>query len=71
MSVNVQFREDDETIAFVQGLGFKPSELAKAGFEKEVRRLKAEEWGRKLAGHKIHWPPGEPERTIRAMRDAR
>jgi hypothetical protein len=71
MSVNVQFREAEETVAFVQSLGLKPSELAKASFEKEVRRLRAEEWGRKLAGHKVKWDAGEATRVVREMRDSR
>ncbi len=43
MSVNVQFRADEETVAFVRRMGVKPSELARLGFDKEVRRLRAVE----------------------------
>lgn len=72
MSTNVQFREADATVAFVRSLGLKPSEIAKVGFEKEVRRLRAEAWARSLAKHKMKpLPEGWATKAVREARDSR
>jgi hypothetical protein len=70
-SVNVQFREDEETVKFLVSRGLKPSEVAKAGFEREVRRLQAEEHAKELAALGVALPEGLAEKAVRASRDAR
>ncbi|MEA3201646.1 MAG: hypothetical protein QOE90_3074 [Thermoplasmata archaeon] len=70
-SVNVQFREDEETIKFLVGRGLKPSEVAKASFEREVRRLQAEAHAEELAALGVKLPDGLAERAVRASRDSR
>lgn len=71
MSVNVQFREDEDTIEFLRSQGLKASEVAKAAFEREVRRLRAKEYARRLAEFRVTLPPGEASRAIREARDSR
>lgn len=70
-SVNVQFREDEETINFLRGLGLKPSEIAREAFEREVRRLRAEQHARELEAFKVTLPPGLAARAVRESRDER
>lgn len=70
-SVNVQFREDAEVVAFVKGLGIQPGALAKVGFEKEVRRLQAQQHRRDLQALRAKLPKGLAERAVREARDGR
>lgn len=70
-SVNVQFREDEETISFVESRGLKASQVAKEAFEKEVRRLRAEEHARELEELDLELPKGFGEKAVRSGRDAR
>lgn len=56
MTGRVQFREDEETIAFVEDLGLNPNELARELFEKEVRRLRAERRHERLEEAEISLP---------------
>lgn len=41
MTGRVQFREDEDTIAFLESLGLNPNDVARTAFETEVRRLRA------------------------------
>lgn len=68
-SVNIQFREDPETIEFLKARGLVPSQLAKEAFEREVRRLKAQEHGQTLARLGVKPPKGLAERAVREGRD--
>jgi hypothetical protein len=70
-SVNIQFREDDETIAFLSELGLKASEVAKAAFEREIRRLRAKALADMLRTYNVKLAPGEAAKVIREMRDSR
>lgn len=70
-SVNVQFREDPEVVAFVKRLGLRPGEVAKAGFEKEVRRLQALQHRRDLQALGAKLPKGVAEKAVRESRDRR
>lgn len=70
-SVNVQFREDEDTIAFVVSRGLKPSELARRGFEKEVRALRAAEHARELKALRVDLPENYSARAVRRARDSR
>jgi hypothetical protein len=70
-SVNVQFREDAETVDFLKRLGVKPAELAKEAFEREVRRLRAEVHARELEALGLKLPKGLAERAVRESRDER
>lgn len=66
----VQFREDEGIIAFVEKLGLNPNEVAREAFEREVRRLKAEEKVKKLRSYTIRLAPGEAARLVREDRDS-
>ena len=70
-SVNVQFREDGDTVEFLAGLGLKASEVAKAAFEREVRRLRAKAYAETLRGYRVRLAPGEAARAVREARDSR
>lgn len=70
-SVNVQFREDESVVEFVKRKGLKPSDLAKRGFEKEVRALRAAEHAQALKDLKVALPKGFAERAVREARDSR
>ena len=70
-SVNVQFREDEDVVEFVKQQGIKPGELAKLGFEKEVRRLQAEQHRRDLEALRLKIPKGLAARAVREARDSR
>lgn len=67
----VQFREDEETLAFVASLGLNPNELAREAFVKEVRRLRAEAKARKLRSYGIRFGGVSAAQDIREMRDSR
>ncbi|HWH08757.1 MAG TPA: hypothetical protein VNX21_06120 [Candidatus Thermoplasmatota archaeon] len=70
-SVNVQFRADPAVVEFVKGLGLKPGEVARAGFEKEVRRLRARAHARDLEALRVKLPKGFAPKAVRDARDAR
>jgi len=70
-SVNIQFREEREVVAFVEGKGLKASALAKEAFEREVRRLRAEEHAHQLEAFNVKLPKGLAEKAVRASRDER
>lgn len=67
----VQFREDEETLAFVTSLGLNPNEVAREAFVKEVRRLRAEAKARKLRSFGIRLGGESTASEIRKMRDSR
>jgi len=66
----VQFREDEDVIAYVEGLGLNPNEVAREAFEREVRRLRAEAKVKKLRSFNIRLEPGEAARLVREDRDS-
>ena len=70
MTSRVQFREDEDVIAYVEGLGLNPNEVAREAFEREVRRLRAEAKVKKLRSFKIRLAPGEAARLVREDRDS-
>lgn len=70
-SVNVQFREEPEVVAFVEGLGLKAGQLAKEAFEREVRRLRAEQHVLDLEALRVKLPKSFAEKAVRESRDAR
>lgn len=70
MTDRVQFREDEEVLSYVAGLGLNPNEVARDAFAREVRRLKAEEKVKKLRAFKIKLAPGEAARLVREERDS-
>ncbi len=67
----VQFREDAETVAFVEKLGLNPNEVAREAFEAEVRRLRAKAKFAKLRSFNVKLAPGEAARLVREDRDSR
>jgi hypothetical protein len=66
----VQFREDEDVLAYVASLGLNPNEVARRAFEREVRRLRADEKVKKLRAFKIRLAPGEAVRLVREDRDS-
>lgn len=64
----VQFREDDEVVAYVESSGLNPNDVAKKAFEDEVRRMKAREARAKLRKRAL--PPIDGAAEIRRLRDA-
>ena len=64
----VQFREDDELVAYVAANGLNPNDVAKRAFQDEVRRMKAREARAKL--RKLNLPPIDGAAEIRRIRDA-
>lgn len=70
-SVNVQFREDAAVVEFVKRLGLNPGALAKAAFEKEVRRLRARAHAKDLEALRVKLPKGFSAKAVRDARDSR
>lgn len=68
MTGRVQFREDEETLAFVEELGVNPNRLARRLFQQEVRRLRAEERHERLSEIGIRLPQSAAE-LVREDRD--
>lgn len=71
MADRVQFREDEETLAFVTSLGLNPNEVAREAFVKEVRRLRAEAKVKKLRSFDLHLGKESSAKYIRELRDSR
>lgn len=65
----VQFREDEDILAYVASRGQNPNDLAKRAFEAEVRRMKIREAREKLA--RLSLPPIDGAEEIRRLRDRR
>lgn len=70
MTSRVQFREDEEVVAYVESQGYNPNELARQAFEEAVRRLRAEERSRRLREADIKLPRSTAE-AIREDREGR
>lgn len=66
----VQFREDDDTVAFVAKAGMNPNELARDLFRAEVRRMRAKAKFERLRARNIQLPASSAE-IIRELRDGR
>jgi hypothetical protein len=71
MSVRVQFREDEDAIAFLEGMGLNPNEVAKSAFDARVRKLRAEAKMARLTGIRRTPVPGGYAKAVREDRDAR
>lgn len=56
VSGRVQFREDDDVIAFVEDQGINPNDLARRLFEAEVRQMRSKERMRRLQDRGIELP---------------
>jgi len=67
--VRVQFREDDDVVAYVEKLGINPNLLAKRAFEAEVRRLRASQKRAKVASLARKPVKGGYARLVRKDRD--
>lgn len=66
----VQFREDEATLRFVASLGLNPNEVARAAFEKEVRRLRMQRKWERLRSFDVRLTSSVVD-DIREMRDTR
>jgi hypothetical protein len=69
MTSRVQFREDEDVVEYVASIGLNPNEVAREAFEREVRRLKAEQKVKKLRTFKVKLAPGEAAKLARQARD--
>lgn len=69
----VQFREDPALLEFVKSRGLNPNEVARAAFEAEVRRMKADNWLERIRELQKNMKPlGQPAAEIlREMREER
>ena len=65
----VQFREDDDVVRYVEGLGENPNEVARRAFEQEVPRMKAREARARL--RKMRIGKVDSASAIRRVRDSR
>lgn len=63
----MQFREDEDVVAFVQEQGLNPNELARRLFEAEVRRMRARDRMDRLRERDIRLP----RRAAEAIREDR
>lgn len=71
MTDRVQFREDENVIAFVESLGLNANDVAREAFEREVRRLKAEAKVKKLRSFNIRLGGESAAKLVREERDRR
>lgn len=71
MTDRVQFREDEDVIAFVESLGLNANDVAREAFEREVRRLKAEAKVKKLRSFNIRLGGESAAKLVREERDRR
>lgn len=69
MTDRIQFREDEDVIAFVESQGINPNMLARELFEAEVRRMRAEFRYRKIREMNIRLPRSGAE-IIREERES-
>lgn len=70
MASRVQFREDEEVVAYVERQGYNPNEFARQAFEEAVRRLRAEDRARRLREAEIELP-GSTAEAVREDREGR
>lgn len=70
MADRVQFREDEDVLAYVEAQGLNPNELARRLFEAEVRRMRvAEKFARlRAANIRLDTPAAELIRQARRGR---
>lgn len=68
MQEKIQFREDQETLRFLEARGLNPNEVARQAFEAEVRRMKVDDKFDRLAKRKIKFTR-DPTESIREDRD--
>lgn len=52
----VQFREDEEVLAYLEDHGINPNELARELLEAEVRRMRAADRARRISARNIRLP---------------
>lgn len=73
MASKVQFREDEELLAFLESKGINPNELARDLLEAEVRRMRAADRMERLRARRVRLPrPGaKMVREDREDRDRR
>ena len=71
MTGRVQFRADRETLDYLRAKGANPNEVAKALFEAEVRRMRAEDRHARLQGMRAQMPPGGGAAMVREDREGR
>ncbi len=69
MTDRIQFREDEDVIAFVESQGINPNMLARELFEAEVRRMRAAFRYRKIREMNIRLPRSGAE-MIREERES-
>lgn len=70
MADKVQFREDEDTLAYLEARGINPNELARELLEREVRRLRATEKFARLAEMNVRLDRPAAE-LVREDRDER
>lgn len=56
MTSKVQFREDEEVLAFLESKGVNPNELARDLLEAEVRRMRAADRMERLRARRVRLP---------------
>lgn len=66
--VKIQFREDEELLAYVQSKGLNPNEVAREAFEAEVRRMKADDKYDRLAKLGLRFSK-DPTESVREDRE--
>lgn len=71
MTTRVQFRAGQETLDYLRAKGLHPNEVAKALFEAEVRRMRAEDRHARLQGMQVRMPPGGGAEMVREDREGR
>lgn len=64
----VQFRVDEQEIAWLRSQGYNPNEFAREGMLRYLRRVRAEAAHHAMAGRRGRLP-GPVEDLVRAMRD--
>jgi hypothetical protein len=66
----VQFRAGQEVLDYLRAKGLSPNDLAKALFEAEVRRMRAEDRHGRLRTMQVRMPEGGAQ-MVREDRDGR
>lgn len=56
MTSKVQFREDEEVLAFLESKGVNPNELARDLLEAEVQRMRAADRMERLRARRVRLP---------------
>lgn len=71
MTGRVQFRASQEALDHLKAKGVNPNDVAKAAFEAEVRRMRAEERHERLREMQVRMPEGGGAGVVREDRDGR